>query len=153
MKFISYIITTIHHSSFKCQWQGFNWRAGEMLNGDQWSEGSRNNPISPTCSTGFLDLTPTMVLVRSLKLNGQQWGMHVCHISCLLLDIVSNPVQTQSMNKWSSVLHTHIMATIISLCGSGWLGKRVTSATIQLMITLINPHQRYYFYMSGSRFM
>jgi len=32
-------------------------------------------------------------------------------------------------------------ATIIALCGSGWLGKQVTSATIQLMITLINSHQ------------
>ena len=33
------------------------------------------------------------------------------------------------------------MATIISLCGSGGLGKQVTSATIELTITLINPHQ------------
>ena len=44
-----------------------------LLNGNQWSEGSRNNLIFLTCSTGLLDLTPSigscLTMERSPKLN------------------------------------------------------------------------------------
>ena len=88
-----------------------------MLNGDQWSAGSRNNPISPTFTTRLLDLTPfthcsSLVVERSPKLKWTtmrcvSYHAVVCERQCLciiiILVIVSSSVQTQCvMNEWTN---------------------------------------------------